>query len=153
MGADMNRAPSLRDLRRNRPDNVAILPTAAPRQIYQQWNKDTRAAKRALLEANPWPGERLFPGQREAIKRAEAISGAKQTPALRIAFAILASLDAETRKAVAGRLAMEAISGVPEAKQASAIADCAALTIGERLDLDFAFKWIAGRSDNGKTPG
>jgi hypothetical protein len=147
----MHRAPSLRDLRRNRPDNVVILPTAAPRQIHQQWNKETRAAKRSLCAAHPWPGERLFPGQREAIKRAEAVNSAKQTPALRIAFAILASLDAETRKAVAGRLAVEALSGVPEAKQAAAIADCAALTIGERLDLDFAFKWIAGRAENGET--
>lgn len=147
----MNRAPSLRDLRRNAPDNVVILPTAAPRQICQQWNKETRAAKRALCEAHPWPGERLFPGQRKAIKRAETINSAKQTPALRIVFAILAALDAETRNKVAGRLAVETLSGSTEAKQALALAECALLTVGERVDLDFAFKWIAERGSAGET--
>lgn len=148
----MKRAPSLRDLRRNCPDNVVILPTAAPRQIHQQWNKETRAAKRALRDAHPWPGESLFPSQREAIKRAETINQVRQTPELRVAFAILTALDIEMRKKVVERLAVESLSGSPEARQALAIGQCASLTVGESIDMDFAFKWIAARLDTGETP-
>lgn len=149
----MTRVPSLRELRASLPPNVAILPTAATRQVQQQWNKATRAARRALRDQHPWPGEYLLPGQRRAISRAQAINQVKQTPELRLAFAILASLDLESRKKVVERLAVEALSGSPEAQQALAIGQCASMTVGESVDMDFAFNWIsASLSDEKSQP-
>lgn len=59
------RTPSLRELRRNRPDNVTILPTAAARQVEQRYGRDYGKAKRALVESQtaafpykpPWARE------------------------------------------------------------------------------------------------
>ena len=138
---------SLRSLRRDLPENVVILPTAAQRQVQQRWNKETRAAKRALQEAHPWPGEHLFPGQREAIRRAKVIRSVERSAALRIAVAALGALDDASRAKAMSWLAVESLSGTTEAKQALEIARCAAMTVGEHYDLDFALKWLAERPD------
>lgn len=143
----MNRVPSLRELRRKRPENVAILPTASPRQVRQNQSREARALRRAFHETNPWRGEYLYPGQREAIKRAEIINSVERTPALRIACAILSTLDAETRKKVASKLEYEATSGAYEAKQALAVSECFSLTIGEAADMKFAFHKLADQND------
>ncbi len=143
----MKRAPSLRELRANAPANVVILPTAAPRQVHQMRNEATRAERRALRDAHPWPGDDLRPGLRDAIRRAKTVRSVRQTPALRIVFALLAAMDAETRQKVTARLAREARSGLSDAMEALAIGECASFTVGESLDLDFAFKWIAERTE------
>ena len=143
----MRRAPSLRELRTNAPTNVVILPTAAPRQVHQMWNKATRAERLVLREAHPWPGDHLRPGQRDAIRRAQTIRSVRQTPALRIVFALLAAMDVETRQKVTTRLAREARTGSSDATEALAIGECASLTVGESLDMEFAFKWLAERTE------
>ena len=61
----MNRTPSLRELRRKRPANVAILPTAAERQIQQRHGRFYGKAKRELVASQavvfpyqpPWARE------------------------------------------------------------------------------------------------
>lgn len=45
----MSRTPSLRDLRRECPANVAILPTAPARQVQQQYGRAYGDAKRELI--------------------------------------------------------------------------------------------------------
>jgi len=45
----VKRAPSLRELRRACPANVAILPTAAARQVQQNYGRAYGQAKRSLI--------------------------------------------------------------------------------------------------------
>lgn len=101
--------------------------------------------RKALRDTHPWPGEYLFPGQRDAISRAKTVRSVPQTAEFRIVFALLASMDVETRQKVRARLTQEAHTGSSDAKVALAVAECANLTVGESLDMDFAFKWLAER--------
>ena len=143
----MTRVPSLRELRAHTPSNVVILPTAAARQVQQPWNKQTRDQKRSLQDANPWPGEYFRPGEREAIQKAKLVRSVRQTPALRIVFAVLEAMDLETRQKVVARLAIDARHGSVESLQALAISECACLSGGEQLDMCFAFEWLAERDE------
>lgn len=135
--------PSLRQLRGKLPENVVILPTAPDRQVQQNYNRASRAAKLALREAQPWPREFIDPRRRECLKRAEVINSVKQTPELRILYALLAALDIETRKNVITTLAVQSLSGSTEAKQALEITRCTNSTIGDSFDMDWAFKRLA----------
>ena len=66
----MARTPSMRDLRRDRPANVAILPTAPRRQVKQQYGRAYVKAKRELVacQAVEFPYE--LPFWREAAREA-----------------------------------------------------------------------------------
>ena len=139
----MLHTPSLREIRRNLPDNVVILPTAPARQVKQNYNRAAHAVKSAIREAQPWPGEYIDPRRRECLKRAGVINAVKQTPEVRIIYALLAALDLETRKKVIATLAVQSLSGTTEAKQALEIARCTNSTIGDSLDMDWAFKRLA----------
>lgn len=49
----MARIPSLRELRRDCPGNVAILPTAPTRKVEQRFGRDYGQAKRELVACQP----------------------------------------------------------------------------------------------------
>ncbi|WP_292966721.1 hypothetical protein [Novosphingobium sp. UBA1939] len=72
------RTPSLRELRRACPANVAILPTAATRQVQQHSGRaaERRAhmqAKRELIESQPVAFPFKFPGERERERQAQSL--------------------------------------------------------------------------------
>jgi len=69
----MSRNPSLRELRRNLPQNVVILPTAAQRQVEQRWNDATRAAKRGLIANQAVKFPYQLPFWREAERQAQSL--------------------------------------------------------------------------------
>lgn len=120
--------------------NVVVLPTAAPRQVDNLRYAGQRRAARAARQAEPWPGEKLFPGQREAIRKAEVLRNIQQTPALLIVTALMGAMDDDTRRRVIEALAPGVAVGRDVSVQAVAAVQASRLTIGEQLDLDFAFR-------------
>lgn len=68
------RIPSLRELRRKRPANVVILPTAQERQVQQRYNEAARQAKRDLRAGQSVTFPFKLPGVREAERQAQALS-------------------------------------------------------------------------------
>jgi hypothetical protein len=65
----MSRAPSLRELRRKLPANVAILSTAPDRQVKQHYGRAYGPAKRALLA-----GQSItFPFKEPRVRAAERL--------------------------------------------------------------------------------
>lgn len=125
--------------------NVVCLPTAAPRQIKQPCNKGGRAARQALREEQPWPGEYIEPRRRRALRHADKLAALKPTPALAIAAALVAVLDEKTRLRVIGKVAA---SGSPAAAEALAFLQTEELTVGEQLDLSWALERL--RSGGGE---
>jgi len=115
--------------------NVVRLPTAQTRQVRQNYNQAAWNARAALRKASPWPGEYVHPQQRDARKLAEQLQGVEQTPALIIASAILASLDADAHAKVVAQLAPGALSGRTAMVQALATARASRLNVGQQLDL------------------
>lgn len=69
----MSRTPALRELRRNLPQNVVILPTAARRQVEQRWNDVTRAAKQELIASQAVKFPYQLPFWREANRQAQSL--------------------------------------------------------------------------------
>lgn len=69
----MARTPSLRELRRNCPGNVAILPTAAERQVQQRYGRAYAAAKRELIASQPVAFPYQLPFWREAERQAQSL--------------------------------------------------------------------------------
>ena len=61
----MARTPSLRELRRKCPGNVAILPTAPARQVQQRYGHAYAAAKRDLIASQPVAFPYKSPWERE----------------------------------------------------------------------------------------
>lgn len=102
--------------------NVVRLPTAARRQVQQRKNKDARAARVALREACPWPGQYVAPWVREADRKAEAIRRIERTPGLLIALTVLQAIP-EAQRAHA-MLAIERLAGTGDqaAIEATALA-------------------------------
>lgn len=128
------RAPTILELRRSRPENVVILPTALPRQVQQPHNRAVRAARATLREKQ---GDRFpfkYPGTRLAEKRAEVLVKVEQTPAMILAHVILAELPEEVRLKIIGRLAGWA--GCSDAaRQAFEVANSTALNFGDEWEL------------------
>lgn len=62
----MFRTPSLRELRRDAPANVAILPSAPSRRVEQRYNDATRQAKRELIASQAVAFPYKLPADREA---------------------------------------------------------------------------------------
>lgn len=83
---------------------IISLPTAAPRRVKQQENKEARQARRALREQTGWTAY-VSPQMRLAKKRAVILDATKQTPALLIVAAMLSVMPDEERQAVADKLA------------------------------------------------
>lgn len=67
------RPPSLRELRRKCPANVAILPTAPARQVQQQYGQAYVKAKRDLIESQPVAFPFKSPGERERERQAQSL--------------------------------------------------------------------------------
>ncbi len=67
----MARTPSLRELRRARPANVVILPTAPARQVQQQYGRAYGKAKRALMASQSVTFPYILPYVREAEREAQ----------------------------------------------------------------------------------
>ena len=134
--------PSLRQLRANLPENVVILPTAAPRQVPQPTNRDGRLARHALRELSADHFAYKDPGLRKAERRAAILRNAGKTPGIVLAHAILAELDRETRGRVIGRLARS--EGDETARAAFEFAQTTILNVGEQYDLLRAFESLDG---------
>lgn len=66
----MARTPSLRELRRNCPGNVAILPTASARQVQQRYGRGYSEATDELIAGQAATFSFKFPGEREAERLA-----------------------------------------------------------------------------------
>lgn len=135
------RRPSIRELERDRPPNVAVLPTAARRQVPQH-GRAVWEARQAMREAqgNRFGWRLPLPGEREAERRAEALQQAE--PGALLALAILAELDLEARQRVASRLAI--MAGKGKAHRAAAdLAATARLNAGEASLLLRALCWQA----------
>ena len=129
------------------PSNVTRLPTAAPRKVQQNHNRASHAARTALQEQQGRRFEHIGPQRREALKKAAILREVEQTPALRIAAALFKALDADTQLRVLAELAPSAARGSGPAVQAIAVlhADTRA-TVGEQLDLDWAFRRLGGEA-------
>ena len=75
-----------------RNTNIVRLPTAASRQVRQPMNSAGRAARRAIREASPWPGEYVEPQIRQATFT--------RSPELLIAMLIFKVLAPEQKEVV-----------------------------------------------------
>lgn len=125
--------------------NVVRLPTAAPRKVRQGCNRWTRAARAALREERPWPGEFIHHQRRAALRKAETLVDIKRTPALVLALAIFTELDEDMRLRVIGRMA--AGGDVPSVRQAIELAFTTRATFGEKWDLMWAMDRLQGKAD------
>ena len=67
----MVRTPSLRELRLQRPANVAILPTATERKVQQRYGRAYAKAKREMIASQAVAFPFKFPGERQAAQRAD----------------------------------------------------------------------------------
>jgi hypothetical protein len=122
---------------------VIKLPTAARRKVQQPCNRQGRVARAAFRSANPWPGEFLFAGQREAISRAKVIRGAGGSPEMAVLTAILRALPQDIRDNVAAQFAAGA-THAPKTivRQAYEIIRLERMTIGEMVDWEFANDYL-----------
>lgn len=125
--------------------NVVRLPTAAHRKVQQKCNRWSRAARKELREAQPWPGEFIDPRRRLALRKAETLVRVERTPALALALAMFAELDDETRLRVVGQLARG--GATEEVRQAIALTEAVGLTWSEQWDLIWAMERLQGRDD------
>lgn len=124
--------------------NVVRLPTAARRKVRQPCNAAGRAARQALREASPWPGEYIFPTERAAMKTAEALLEVDATPELELLTALCAALNEDQRAKVLEVLAPRVAVGRRPAQQALAVLRTTNMTVGERLDLHNAMRRLGG---------
>lgn len=139
-----HRTPSLRELRRNRPENVVILPGAANAQVQQPCNKAGRAARRAKRESQRQSFPHKNPGVRQVEKRAAAILEVENEPGVILAHAMLAELDETTRLKVIGRLAGTARHSRAH-RQAFEVANSSVLNFGQQWDLMNALAALRGQ--------
>jgi hypothetical protein len=115
--------------------DVVKLPGAARRQPPNHRFIAQHATKRALREAQPWPGEYLDPQLRDMIARAEIMRSEPSRPEAVIIAAIMHSLPEETMEAVMKQLAAGA-HRPPDSliRRAYEMARLSAMNYGEVLD-------------------
>jgi len=140
----MKRAPSIRDLERRNDPKVTFLPTAARRQVQQQWNAAGRAERARLRREDPWPGEYLHHGQRAAIEAARLSRSVQRTPGLVLALALVMASDGEVRARVESLLEATAATGCAASRDALAMLRIHPRTIGEQNDIWFAWRYLNG---------
>ncbi len=136
--------PSLRQLRRNLPEKVVILPGAAEVQVKQPCNKAGRAARQVTREGQRQSFPHKNPGVRQAEKRAAAILEVEHEPGVILAHAILAELGEVTRLKVIGRLAGTARHSRAHL-QAFEVANSTVLNFGQQWDLMNALAALRGQ--------
>lgn len=92
---------------------VAKLPTAAPRQVPQRWNKQTRAEAMALRDEHAGRFPYMFPAEREVLHLADFIENNPITPERQILIALIraVNLDYDARL----KMALDVV-GEPSAK-------------------------------------
>lgn len=138
-----SRAISLRELRAACPENVAILPTAASRQVHQRWNKASRAARSELRERYGARFPYTLPGIRAAMRDAQLILKLEESPELAMILAVWKALPTDTRDEAEKSLRLMALAGGP-AEQALAVVK--RRSIGEQVDLDAALNRLRERA-------
>lgn len=118
--------------------NVVRLPSASPRQVKQNHNREAAAARRKLRAEAPWPGEYRHPLDRRMDELAALLLAVEPTAATELLRAILATLDDDARAKVAGILAPGVVSGRESARQAFAIFRSTKMTVGDQHYLQSA---------------
>jgi|TARA_R110002049_G_scaffold3488_4_gene26104 hypothetical protein len=122
-------------------ENVVRLPTAAPRQVKNNTSVAQRGPKRELREETAHLFDYQFPSTREAEKIVGTLQSLQRSPELVLLEEILNRLPVEQRKDIAESLNLRKIAGGCQAiEQAAAIAHCKALNVGQKNDIDRAFK-------------
>lgn len=119
---------------------VIALPTSAARQVKQPCTAAGRAARKAYKEASPWPGEFIYPSEREAMKTAEMLLEMSATPEMELLTALCAALNDEQRTKVVEVLTLRAAVGRRTAQQALAVLRTTNMTVGEGVDLRNAMR-------------
>jgi hypothetical protein len=114
--------------------NVTRLPTAAPRQVKQNYNRAAAAAKAALRRADPWPGEYVHPNDREALNLVLAAYKLTPTPEMLIVAELLTLLPWEQRRAIRNKFKTIASCGSEPHQQALAAVHPYAMNVGEECD-------------------
>lgn len=112
--------------------NVVRLPTAAPRQVRQNYNRSTRAARKELPQLQV---QYMSPWQRRAMTTAQAVEDMPRTTEMELLSAICRALDPDTMKKVVDVLLPRAAAGLSIARQALTAVDIAQMTWVEQFDL------------------
>ena len=120
---------------------VVKLPTAAPRQVKQRWNRQTRALREQLPQ---FPKDRarfaFRPEMHRAMKEARLILECEPSPAMRLATALLLSADEAAQRKAEIFLALQANSEA--ARQALALIRYETGSTSHKLDVSRAFELI-----------
>lgn len=93
----IRRSPSIRELRARPAENVAILPTAAPRQVCNSRFADQRKASIKARRVSPFRDRYIAPQDRRAREFAAELMEVGRTPELIISAAIFRTLTAEQK--------------------------------------------------------
>lgn len=121
---------------------IISLPTAAPRKVKQQENKEARLARKALREQTNWAAY-VSPQMRLARKRAIILDATEKTPSLLIVAAMLSVMPELQRQAVADKLASMPLASDAYA-QALLLATQSRMCFGDAFDLQRALCELRG---------
>lgn len=124
--------------------NIVRLPTAAARKVDNRRFASQRRAAIAASDSGPFADRYQTPRHREAVKLASDLMKIKQTPALILVSAILATMDAEAYTKVVGQFASGVASGRPAITQAFAALKASRLTSAQQMDLFRVFDRLNG---------
>lgn len=145
----MGWAPSLREVRAADHANVAILPTAAPRQVRQNRNQVARRSGADLRRDHASRFAYEHPHQRRANQAAQILNSIDRSPAIDVLHAMMLELPSEARLAIINRLRQmhaEHPDDIATA-QAYTFARCHALTYGEQSLIERALDRIRGAGE------
>lgn len=140
----------MRDLSHTVGKRVVRLPTAAPKQVRQFANRETRAAKATMRESQSRDFDYTFPSIRAAEAEAELVMGAQRSPALALAIAMFQALPDGQRERAKAFLDLLALTDT-EARHAAALVK--ARTIGEQHDLHRAMDRLGAPRSTATTTG
>lgn len=140
----MGRAPSLREVRAADHANVAILPTAAPRQVRQNRNQVARRSGTDLRRDHASRFAYEHPHQRRANQAAQILNSIDRSPAVDVLHAMMLELPSEARMAIIARLRQKHAEHPDDyaTAQAYTFARCHSLTYGEQSLIERALNRI-----------
>ena len=92
---------------------VVRLPTAPRRQVKQQCNKQSRAARADLRAETPWTGEYVFPSIRDAMRRLQALRDMPPRAAVNLARSVIEPDKIDDRRRVLGLIQSGVDAGEP----------------------------------------
>ncbi|MCA1653669.1 MAG: hypothetical protein ABR588_05920 [Sphingomicrobium sp.] len=126
------------------PSNVVRLPTAARRQVKQACNKAGRAARAALRAEQPWPGEYLFPGIRDAMRRLRGLRSMPSSAAVNLARSVVDPETINERPRVLGLIRCGVDAGDPFAREVHRLLrELTGTTYGDHNDFKNALTRLA----------